>query len=319
MADWADLLVICGPTATGKTAAAVAAAKLLGGEVVSADSMQIYQGLCIGTAQATPQEMDGVPHHMVGFLPPEQRFSVADYVARATECIRAIRGRGRVPIVAGGTGLYISSLVNGIDFTVMEIDLDIRQRLENQLQSQGENVLYRRLEAVDPEAAARLHPADHVRVLRALEWYEQTGRTTRERIARSRPEQKPFRPMIIGLTEPDRAHLYARIDARVDRMLERGLLEEARLVYDHRDSYHTAAQAIGYKEYFSYFEGRESLSDCTAALKQASHRYAKRQLTWFRHMEGLVWLNVGEENGAQIARLWRQCKENAEPQAGSNL
>lgn len=306
MADRADLLVICGPTATGKTAAAVAAAKLLDGEVVSADSMQIYQGLCVGTAQATPQEMDGVPHHLVGFLPPEERFSVADYVARAAECIQAIRARGRVPIVAGGTGLYISSLVNGINFTVMKIDPDVRQRLERELLSQGEDAMYRRLRAVDPDAAARLHPADRTRVLRALEWYEQTGQTARERIARSRPEEKPFRPLLIGLTAADRALLYARIDARVDWMLEQGLLEEARLVYTHRDAYHTAAQAIGYKEFFPYFEGRESLSGCAAALKRASRRYAKRQLTWFRHMEGLIWLEAGAENGAQIARLWRQ-------------
>lgn len=298
--------MICGPTATGKTAAAVAAAKLLDGEVVSADSMQIYQGLCVGTAQATPQEMDGVPHHLVGFLPPEERFSVADYVARAAECIQAIRARGRVPIVAGGTGLYISSLVNGINFTVMKIDPDVRQRLERELLSQGEDAMYRRLRAVDPDAAARLHPADRTRVLRALEWYEQTGQTARERIARSRPEEKPFRPLLIGLTAADRALLYARIDARVDWMLEQGLLEEARLVYTHRDAYHTAAQAIGYKEFFPYFEGRESLSGCAAALKRASRRYAKRQLTWFRHMEGLIWLEAGAENGAQIARLWRQ-------------
>lgn len=306
MADRADLLVICGPTATGKTAAAVAAAKLLDGEVVSADSMQIYRGLCVGTAQATPQEMDGVPHHLIGFLPPEERFSVADYVARASECIQAIRARGRVSIVAGGTGLYISSLVNGIDFTVMKADPNIRQRLERELLSQGEDAMYRRLRAADPDAAARLHPADRARVLRALEWYEQTGQTARERIVRSRPAERPFCPLLIGLTVEDRALLYARIDARVDRMLEQGLLEEARLVYTHRDAYHTAAQAIGYKEFFPYFEGKESLSGCAAALKRASRRYAKRQLTWFRHMEGLIWLEAGAENGAQIARLWRQ-------------
>lgn len=306
MADKADLIVICGPTATGKTAAAVSAAKLLDGEVVSADSMQIYKGLRVGTAQATPEEMGGVPHHLVGFLPPEERFSVADYVAQATGCMGEIRARGRVPIVAGGTGLYISSLVNGIDFTVKKDAPQLRERLEAELLQQGAEAMYRRLQQADPEAAAKLHPADRVRVLRALEWYEQTGQTAQERIARSRPAQKPFHPLLIGLMTPERAQLYARINARVDRMLEQGLLEEARLVYAHREQYHTAVQAIGYKEFFPYFEGAAALAECTESLKRASRRYAKRQLTWFRHMEGIVWLEPGDDAAGEIVRLWQQ-------------
>lgn len=306
MADKADLIVICGPTATGKTAAAVSAAKLLDGEVVSADSMQIYKGLRVGTAQATPEEMDGVPHHLVDFLPPEERFSVADYVARATGCIEGIRARGHVPIVAGGTGLYISSLVNGIDFTVMEDAPQLRAQLEDAMQRQGAGAMYRRLQQADPEAAAKLHPADRARVLRALEWYEQTGQTARERIARSRPAQRPFSPLLVGLMPPERAQLYARIDARVERMLRQGLLEEARLVYTHRKQYHTAVQAIGYKEFFPYFEGTAALAECTASLKRASRRYAKRQLTWFRHMEDIVWLAPDGGTAEEIARLWRQ-------------
>lgn len=310
MADKADLIVICGPTATGKTAVAVSAAKLLDGEVVSADSMQIYKGLRVGTAQATPEEMDGVPHHLVDFLPPEERFSVADYVARAGDCIGAIRARGHVPIVAGGTGLYISSLVNGIDFTVKEDAPRLRARLEEALQQQGAEALYRRLQQADPEAAAKLHPADRVRVLRALEWYEQTGQTARERIARSRPAQRPFSPLLVGLMPPERVQLYARIDARVDRMLRHGLLDEAKLVYTHREQYHTAVQAIGYKEFFPYFEGAATLAECTASLKRASRRYAKRQLTWFRHMDGIVWLAPDGGTAEEIARLWRQETES---------
>ena len=309
MADKADLIVICGPTATGKTAAAVSIAKLLDGEVVSADSMQIYKGLHIGTAQPAPEEMEGVPHHMVDFLPPEKRFSVAEYVARANDCIGDIRARGHVPIVAGGTGLYISSLVNGIDFTVMEDAPQLRKRLEEELLQQGAEAMYRRLQQADPEAAAKLHPADRVRVLRALEWYEQTGQTARERIARSRPLQKPFSPLTIGLMPSERAQLYARIDARVERMLRLGLLEEAKLVYMHREQYHTAVQAIGYKEFFPYFEGTASLAECTASLGRASRRYAKRQLTWFRHMEGIVWLEPGDRTAEEIVRLWRQNNE----------
>ncbi len=309
MADRADLIVICGPTATGKTAAAASLARLLDGEVVSADSMQIYQGLRIGTAQPTPEEMAGVPHHLVGFLPPEEGFSVADYVARATQCIREIRARGRVPIVAGGTGLYLSSLVNGIDFTVMRGTPQLRARLEAELMQQGAEAMYRRLQQADPEAAARLCPADRVRVLRALEWYEQTGQTARARIARSRPAQKPFCPLLFGLMTAERAQLYARIDARVDAMLQAGLLSEARRVYTHRAQYRTAAQAIGYKEFFSYFEGTATLEDCTALLKRASRRYAKRQLTWFRHMEGIVWLNADPAAVGEMARRWQQCSE----------
>ena len=309
MADKADLIVVCGPTATGKTAVAVSLAKLLDGEVVSADSMQIYKGLRVGTAQATPEEMDGVPHHLVDFLPPEERFSVAEYVARASDCINEIRARGHVPIVAGGTGLYISSLVNGIDFTVMENTPQLRNRLEAALLQQGAGAMFRRLQQADPEAAAKLHPADRVRVLRALEWYEQTGQTARERIARSRPRQKPFSPLLIGLMPPERVQLYARIDARVERMLRQGLLDEARLVYEHREGYHTAVQAIGYKEFFPYFEGTAALAECTASLKRASRRYAKRQLTWFRHMEGIVWLEPGDRTAEEIVRLWRQNNE----------
>ena len=288
MADKADIIVICGPTATGKTALSVALAKLLDGEVVSADSMQIYKGLRVGTAQATPEEMKGVPHHLVGFLPPEERFSVADYVRHAGECIAQITARGRVPIVAGGTGLYISSLVNGIDFTPDKADPAVRARLETELTEQGIGPLYARLQQVDPECAAKLHPNNHGRV---LELYEQTGETMSCRLARSRPAQQPYRALLIGLNMPERAQLYARIDARVDAMLAHGLLEEARLVYANRDAYHTAAQAIGYKEFFPYFEGASELESCVLALKQATRNYAKRQLTWFRRMPDVLWLH----------------------------
>ena len=187
---------------------------------------------------------------VVGFLPPEERFSVADYVRHAGECIAQITARGRVPIVAGGTGLYISSLVNGIDFTPDKADPAVRARLETELTEQGIGPLYARLQQVDPECAAKLHPNNHGRVLRALELYEQTGETMSCRLARSRPAQQPYRALLIGLNMPERAQLYARIDARVDAMLAHGLLEEARLVYANRDAYHTAAQAIGYKVSF---------------------------------------------------------------------
>ncbi|MFQ9678719.1 MAG: tRNA (adenosine(37)-N6)-dimethylallyltransferase MiaA [Ruthenibacterium lactatiformans] len=263
MADKADIIVICGPTATGKTALSVALAKLLDGEVVSADSMQIYKGLRVGTAQAAPEEMKGVPHHLVGFLPPEERFSVADYVRHAGECIAQITARGRVPIVAGGTGLYISSLVNGIDFTPDKADPAVRARLETELMEQGVGPLYARLQQVDPECAAKLHPNNHGRVLRALELYEQTGETMSCRLARSRPAQQPYRALLIGLNMPERAQLYARIDAR-DAMFAHGLLEEARLVYANEMLLYRGA-GHWLQRIFPYFEGKEPLENMALA------------------------------------------------------
>ncbi len=307
MGDRADLLVICGPTATGKTALAVRLAQLLNGEIVSADSMQIYKGLRIGTAQPDEKEMQDIPHHLVGFLSPEESFSVADYVRIAGGCIANITARGRVPILVGGTGLYIESLVNGIDFTDLKTDPTVRQRLQAELESGGIEPLYARLRKIDPPYAAKLHPASHGRVLRALEWYEQTGETMTHRLARSVPKQRPYRPLLIGLTFSDRARLYARTDARVDDMLHNGLLKEARAVFEHRGTYKTAAQAIGYKEFFPFFEGSEELDACIAALKRATRRYAKRQLTWFRHMDEIVWREAGDGALAQmIVSAWQK-------------
>ncbi len=305
MAGWADLLVICGPTATGKTAAALALAKRLDGEIVSADSMQIYQGLPIGTAQPSEAETEGIPYHLSGFLPPEERFSVADYVRLASRTIEEIRRRNHVPIVAGGTGLYIESLVNGIDFTEVKSDPALRARLQQELQRQGAETLLKGLAQVDPAYAAKLCAADHKRIIRALEWHAQTGETMSERLVRSRPAQKPYHPLMIGLAFPERAQLYARINERVDAMIGQGLLTEARMVYEHQDTYATAAQAIGYKEFFPYWENTQTLAACTAALKQATRRYAKRQLTWFRHMEGIVWLTADDPTLVQkAAALW---------------
>lgn len=309
MADKAEIIVICGPTATGKTSVSVALAKMLSGEVISADSMQIYQGLRIGTAQPTKEEMQGVAHHLVDFLAPETVFSVADFVKLAAEKIEEITARGHVPIIAGGTGLYISSLVDGIRFTEDKSDPAVRERLQQRLQAEGIEPLYEALAAIDPDYAQKVHPNNHGRVLRALEIYEQTGETMTERLAKSKAKEKPYRALLIGLNTPERAQLYERIDRRVDLMLEQGILEEARTVYEHRDSYRTAAQAIGYKEFFPYFEGTAALPECAQALKQASRNYAKRQLTWFRRMEGITWLEAGDESvPVQIAAM-RQSAE----------
>lgn len=293
MAGWdnAPLVAVGGPTASGKTAFAVELAKRLGGEVVCADSMQIYQGLDVGTAKATAAEMQAVPHHLMDFLPPEQPFSVAEYVAAAQKAVAGILARGRLPIVAGGTGLYIESLLTGLRFAEEKPDPALRQRLEEEAGRLGPEAMHKRLAAIDPEYAAGVHPNNRGRVLRALESYYATGATPTARRAASKPRAAPYDAQLFCLAPAKRQTLYDRIDRRVDKMLENGLLDEARGVWEHRDAYRTAAQAIGYKELFPFFEGRAALDECAAALKQASRRYAKRQLTWFRRMEGAVWLD----------------------------
>ena len=286
------VLAVAGPTATGKTALGVALAKQFGGEVISADSMQIYRGLDVGTAKVTAEETQGVPHHCVDFLPPEEVFSVADFTALAARLEQEISARGALPILVGGTGLYIQSFLEGIRFTEEKPSNGLREQLAAELEARGPEAMYAELLSVDPQAAAAIHPNNRVRVLRALEHYRATGRRLSEQKAASRPGQRPYRSLVLGLDFADRAQLYRRIDLRVDRMMEQGLLEEARLVYGHRDSYRTAAQAIGYKEFFPYFAGEAELAACVEKLKQASRNYAKRQLTWFRHMEGVVWLQA---------------------------
>lgn len=286
------VLAVVGPTATGKTALGVALAKRFGGEVISADSMQIYRGLDVGTAKVTAEETQGVPHHCVDFLPPEEVFSVADFTALAARLEQEISARGALPILVGGTGLYIQSFLEGIRFTEEKPSNGLREQLAAELEARGPEAMYAELLSVDPQAAAAIHPNNRVRVLRALEHYRATGQRLSEQKAASRPGQRPYRSLVLGLDFADRAQLYRRIDLRVDRMMEQGLLEEARLVYDHRDSYRTAAQAIGYKEFFPYFAGEAELAACVEKLKQASRNYAKRQLTWFRHMEGVVWLQA---------------------------
>ena len=298
------MLAVAGPTATGKTALGVELALRLGGEIISADSMQIYRGLDIGTAKVTPAEMRGVPHHGLDILPPEAAFSVADFTAMAGRLTEEITARGRLPILVGGTGLYIQSFLYGVRFAEEKAPDGLRRQLADELAARGPAALYAELQAADPEAAAAIHPNNHLRVLRALEHYRATGRRLSEQKAASLPPERPYRALVLGLDFPAREQLYRRIDARVDRMLEQGLLEEARMVYDRRAFCRTAAQAIGYKEFFPYFAGEDSLARCTEQLKQASRRYAKRQLTWFRHMDGVVWLDAGAPDlAAQALRL----------------
>ena len=295
------VVAVVGPTATGKTALGVALAQHFSGEVISCDSMQIYKGLDVGTAKVTPEETCGIPHHGVDILTPDKPFSVADFTAMAGRLEREISARGALPILVGGTGLYVQSFLNGVRFTEEKAPAGLREQLAAELAEKGGTAMYEELRQVDPEAAAAIHPNNQVRVLRALEHYRATGKKLSEQKAESLPPEKPYRSLILGLDFPDRAALYRRIDLRVDKMLEAGILPEAELVWQNRETYRTAAQALGYKEFFPYFEGAASLEACTDKLKQASRNYAKRQLTWFRHMEGVVWLDAGAPDVRQTA------------------
>ena len=286
------MLAVVGPTATGKTALGVALAEAFEGEVISADSMQIYKGLDVGTAKVAPDETHGIPHHAVDILEPDEPFSVADFVTLAGKLEADISARGRLPILVGGTGLYVQSFLYGVRFAAEKTPDGLREQLAAELAEKGPETMYKELQAADPEAAAAIHPNNQVRVLRALEHFRATGKRLSEQKAQSLPPERPYRSLVLGLDFPDRTQLYRRIDLRVDQMMEQDLLNEAKRVWEHRDTYKTAAQAIGYKEFFPYFAGESALAPCVEKLKQASRNYAKRQLTWFRHMEGICWLDA---------------------------
>ena len=290
------VVAVGGPTATGKTALAVALAKRFGGEVLSADSMQIYKGLDIGTAKATPEEQGGVPHHLLDIVEPETPFSVADFTARADGIIRALSAAGKLPIVAGGTGLYITNLLAGTAFAPEKTDPDLRAALEARAKTEGgPAALFAELQAADPDYAAAIHPNNLPRVIRGAGTVPR-HRPPYERGARRHPGRKP-RPTARSawrLATVTGKPFTAALTAGWTVWWRPACLKRARRVYAHRATYRTAAQAIGYKEFFPYFEGKADLASCTAALKQASRRYAKRQLTWFRHQGEATWLYLDE-------------------------
>ncbi|MBQ5312362.1 MAG: tRNA (adenosine(37)-N6)-dimethylallyltransferase MiaA, partial [Oscillospiraceae bacterium] len=241
------VIVVCGPTCSGKTAVGVELCKRLGGEVISADSMQIYKGLRISTAKPTEAEMQGIPHHLMDFLPPDASFSVADFARLAGQTARDIRSRGKLPVVVGGTGLYISSFVDGVDFSHTSSDPALREQLEKEAAELGAQAMHDRLRSLDEKAARDIHPNNVIRVIRAIEMNMLSGRTMEENRALSREIPSPYSACFIGLTCFDRAVLYDRINTRVDAMLAEGLVDEVRAVYERYDT-RTAFNAIGYKE-----------------------------------------------------------------------
>ena len=283
------IVVVCGPTASGKTALGVALARAHNGEVVSADSMQLYRGMDIGTAKPTAEEMAGVPHHMLDVADPGEDYSVARYVQDATACVEDILARGKLPIVVGGTGLYIDNLVAGRSFAPFSGLW--RKRLQERARDEGMETLYAQLQAVDPERAARLHPNDEKRILRALEvWYE-TGETITEHDRRTRDLPPRYEALRLGLAFARREDMWARIDQRVDQMMADGLEGEVRRLLSAGVSPAcTAMQAIGYKEFAAALRGEEPMERAVEEVKLRSRQYAKRQLTWFRRTPEVWWL-----------------------------
>lgn len=284
--------VIAGPTASGKTALAVEIALRHQGEVVSADSMQVYDEMQIGTARPDKTETRGIPHHMQGFLSPGTPFSVAEYVEKAGACIREIHRRGKLPVLAGGTGLYIRSLLHGVRFDEMPENPQLRRELAARSEADPEG-LWQELKAIDPAAAAAIHPNNRKRVVRALEVYHLTGTPFSVQSRQAAEGDSPYRWSVVGLGFHNREALYERINRRVDVMMEQGLLEEAKAFLEkYPDG--TASQAIGYKELRPYFAGALSLEEALENIRRETRRYAKRQLTWFRREEGIHWLFVDE-------------------------
>lgn len=279
---------ITGPTASGKTALSVRLAKKFGGEIVSADSMQIYRGIHIASAAPDEEEKCGVPHHMLEFLEPESEFSVADYTKAARKIIKDINSRGRLPIVVGGTGLYINALADNTAFITEKADGMLRDRLEKRFDSIGGMAMLKELEAIDPVSAAKLHPNDRKRIVRALEVYSLTGETKTRQNELSKTGEKIINPLFIGITYKDRQRLYDRINLRVDKMLENGLLNEAEAALNRSGG--GAFQAIGHKELAGYINGECTLDEAAKRLKMQTRRYAKRQLTWFNKNERIHWL-----------------------------
>ena len=287
------VLIIVGPTASGKTKLGIEAAKRFNGEIISADSMQIYKYMNIGTAKPNSDEQEGVPHHLIDIMEPNEKFSVAEFKERAEKCIEDILGRGKLPIIVGGTGLYVNALINTFDFMNTNENPEFRQKLEEEAKQFGNEVLYEKLKKIDPEVCNRIHLNDLKRIIRALEIYEVTGKNITENQKNTKEISKKYDYIIVGLNT-DREKLYERINLRVDIMLKEGLLDEVRAIQSRlKDAGKTTSlQAIGYKEIIDFYDGKISLDEAIEKVKKESRNYAKRQLTWFRRNQDIVWLEV---------------------------
>lgn len=285
------LVILTGPTAVGKTALSIALAKAIGGEIISADSMQVYSHMDIGSAKIMPEEMEGVPHHLIDVLEPAEEFNVVVFQKLAKQAVEEIYSRGHIPILVGGTGFYIQALVYDIDFTENNEDTALRQALEEQARREGADVLYERLRAVDPESCESIHAHNIKRVIRAIEFYEKTGKKISDHNREQRQNDSPYHFAFFVLTD-SRDKIYQRIDERVDLMMAHGLMEEVRALRDRgcrRDM--VSMQGLGYKELLACLEGEISLEEAVYLIKRDTRHFAKRQLTWFRREKEVIWVD----------------------------
>ena len=284
------VIVICGPTASGKTALSIELAKTINGEIISSDSMQIYKKMDIGTAKPTREEMQGIKHYLIDCVLPNERYSVANYKQDAKAAIEEILGKGKVPIVVGGTGLYIDSLIYEIEYKDIKINEEYRRELEKIRDEQGLEVLYKKALEIDPEAMEKISPNDFKRITRVLEIYESTGKTKTQQEAESRLNEIPYDYKVFAI-DYNREKLYDRINKRVDIMIEKGLIDEVKYLLGKYNEFPTAMQGLGYKEVKHYFDGKLSKEEMIEKIKQESRRYAKRQFTWFRKNKQTIWIN----------------------------
>ena len=285
------VIVIAGPTASGKTSLGVELAKKINGEVISADSMQIYKDMTIGTAKPTPEETENIPHYLIDFVSPDERYSVADFKKDAEEKIDEILAKGKVPIIVGGTGLYIDSLVYGIEFPDIEYDEEYRNSLMKEAETEeGLNKLYEEAKKIDPEAMEKISPSDKKRISRVLEIYHATGKTKTELEIKSREKGVKYDYIVFAI-DWDREKLYERINLRVDIMIEQGLVDEVKNVYNKYEKFPTAMQGLGYKEVVEYLEGKISFEEMVDKIKLETRHFAKRQLTWFRKNKDIIWID----------------------------
>ena len=287
------VIVICGPTASGKTALSIELAKKINGEIISCDSMQIYKYMDIGTAKPTLEEQKEVKHHLIDFVEPNQRYSVAEYKKDAEKSIEEILSKGKTPIIVGGTGLYVDSLIYGIEYPEIELDEEYRKQLEKEIEEKGLESLYNKAKEIDSKAMEKISPNDKKRIMRVVEIYKATGKTKTEQEIESRTHEVKYDYKVFAI-KMDREKLYERINKRVDLMVKKGLIEEVQNILKKYDKFPTAMQGLGYKEVVEYLDGKTTKEEMIDKIKMQTRRYAKRQITWFKKKKQTVWIENNE-------------------------
>ena len=303
------VIVICGPTASGKTGLSIELAKKMDGEIISSDSMQIYQDMNIGTAKPTIEEMEGIKHYLLDFVPPNQKYSVAQFKKDAVQAIETILQKGKVPIIVGGTGLYIDALTKNIEYPEIETDMNYRHELELEMKKEGLTKLYERAKQIDEQAMQTISQNDQKRIMRVLEIYHQTGKTKTQLEKESRMKPIPYHYLVFAI-RMDRAILYERINIRVDKMIKDGLIEEVENLLKKYQEFPTAMQGLGYKEVATYLKGECTKEEMIEKLKMETRRYAKRQLTWFRKDKEIQWIDGLKDRDENIEFIIKQYQEN---------